>query len=45
MVEVDQFELNKVNYLLLVDYFSRYLEVVKLSSTTSAAVIDIYLRP
>ena len=30
MVGVDLFELNKVNYVLLVDYFSRYPEVIKL---------------
>ena len=41
MVGVDLFELNKVNYLLLVDYFSRYPEVIKLSATTSAAVINV----
>ena len=35
----DLFELKGTNYLLLVDYFSRYLEVVKMSSTTSHAVI------
>ena len=41
MVGVDLFELNKVNYVLLVDYFSRYPEVVKLSTTTSNAVISV----
>ena len=31
----DLFELNKANYLLVVDYFSRYPEVLQLMSTTS----------
>ena len=35
----DQFELNQYHYLLVVDYFSRYPEAIKLSSTTSANVI------
>ena len=35
----DLFTLNGSNYLLVVDYFSRYPEVVKLSSTTSPCVI------
>ena len=38
MVGMDLFE---VNYVLLVDYFSRYPEVIKLSVTTSAAVINV----
>ena len=41
MVGVDLFELNKVNYVLLVDYFSRYPEVIKLSTTTSTVVINV----
>jgi len=32
-------ELNGIPYLLLVDYYSRYIEVKKLKSTTSASVI------
>ena len=39
MVATDLFELNKCQYLLVVDYFSRYPEVVKLSSTSSNQVI------
>ena len=31
----DLFMLNGVNYILLIDYFSRYPEVVKPNSTTS----------
>ena len=41
MVGVDLFELNKVNYVLLADYFTRYPEVIKLSTTTSNAVINV----
>lgn len=35
----DLFQVKGDHYLLVVDYFSRYPEVVKLTSTTSAAVI------
>ena len=35
----DLFTLKGVNYLLVVDYFSRYPEVVQLKSTTSQSVI------
>ena len=41
VVGTDLFELNKDNYLLVVDYFSRYPEVVKLTSTTSASIISV----
>ena len=41
MVGVDLFELNKDHYLLLVNYYSRYPEVIKLSTTTSAAVVNV----
>ena len=37
----DLFELNGQKYMLLVDYFSRFLEVTKLSSTTSVAIIHV----
>ena len=40
VVGTDLFELNKSTYLLVVDYFSRYPEVIQLSSTTSASVIS-----
>ena len=33
-VGADLFELEGIKYLLLVDYFSRYIEIVKLTSTT-----------
>ena len=32
--------LNGVNYVVIVDYFSRYPEVIKLRSTTSNTLID-----
>lgn len=40
VVGTDLFELNKTSYLLVVDYFSRYPEIVKMSSTTSASIIS-----
>ena len=39
-VSLAGFELNRLNYLLVVDYFSRYPEVIQLTSTTSASVIS-----
>ena len=39
MVAADLFELKSAQYLLVVDYFSRYPEVYKLTSTTSDAII------
>ena len=39
-VGTDLFEWKKSNYLLVVDYFSRFIEVSKLSSTSSEAVIE-----
>ena len=41
IVATDLFELKGDNYLLVVDYFSRYPEVYKLSSTTSNAIISV----
>lgn len=40
-VAADLFELKKSTYLVIVDYFSGYPEVVKLASTTSAAIITV----
>ena len=39
-VGTDLFEWKSNNYLLVVDYYSRYIETVKLSSTTSLGVIN-----
>ena len=39
VVGTDLFEIDGTHYLLTVDYFSRYPEVTKLTSTTSATVI------
>ena len=39
VVGTDFFELDKKHYLVVVDYFSRYPEVVKMNSTTSACTI------
>ena len=39
-VAMDLFVLNGVNYVVIVDYFSRYPEVIKLRSTTSSTLID-----
>jgi len=39
VVGTDLFEIDGTHYLLTVDYFSRYQEVTKLTSTTSATVI------
>ncbi len=39
MVGTDLFELKGDTYLIVVDYFSRYSEIAKLTSTTSAAII------
>ena len=38
-VATDLFEWNSSSYLLVVDYYSRYIELAKLTSTTSNAVI------
>lgn len=38
-VATDLFEWRKNTYLLVVDYYSHYIEIVKLTTTTSAIVI------
>lgn len=38
-VATDLFELKGITYLLVIDYFSRYIEVQSLTSTTSASII------
>ena len=40
VVGTDLFEMDGTNYLLTVDYYSRFPEVTKLASTTSGAVIS-----
>ena len=39
VVGTDFFELDRKQYLVVVDYFSRYPEIVKMNSTTSACTI------
>ena len=39
-IGVDLFDLSGTNYLLTIDYFSGFMEVDKLSSTTACQVID-----
>ena len=34
------FYLKKSNYILIIDYFSRFMEVIKLKSTTSQSIIE-----
>ena len=41
MVGTDLFGWKGEQYLVIVDYYSRYLEIAKLSSTTSSAVITV----
>ncbi|KAL4007109.1 Rho guanine nucleotide exchange factor 40 [Sarotherodon galilaeus] len=40
MVGTDLFQIENKQYLVIVDYFSRFFEVAKLTSTTSEAVIE-----
>ena len=39
-IGTDIFVMNGANYLVAVDYFSRYFETIKLKSTTSSSVIE-----
>ena len=39
VIGTDLFEFKRVHYILVVDYFSRYPEIIKLRITTSAAII------
>ena len=39
VLATDLFELKADHYLLVSDYFSRYLEVVRLKTTTSTSII------
>ena len=38
-VGTDLFEWKKSNYIVVIDYYSRYIEIAKLSSTTSSDVV------
>lgn len=40
MVGADLFEWNSHQYLVVVDYFSRFMEIAKLTSTTATAVAE-----
>lgn len=40
-VSSDLFQLNGAQYIVVVDYFSRYPEVIKLSTTTSHQIIEV----
>jgi hypothetical protein len=40
MVATDLFQWEQNNYLVVADYYSRYIEVVKLENTTSRAVVN-----
>ena len=35
----DLFELKGIPYIIVVDYFSRYIEIMKLNTTISASII------
>jgi len=39
-VTTDLFELDNEHYLIVVDYYSRYFELERMSTTTSSAVIN-----
>ena len=40
VLATDLFEFNGDHYLLVSDYFSRFLELVRLTTTTSSSVIE-----
>lgn len=42
-VASDLFELNKKAYILIADYFSRYVDVQTLTSTRSSSVISVLI--
>ena len=50
-IGTDLFYLKKSNYILIIDYFSRFIEVIKLKSTTSRELYNlfspatVYLKP
>ena len=44
-IAADLFELKKTLYLLVVDYYSRFVEIQKLTSTTSSSIIVAVIDP
>ena len=49
MIATDLFELNKLNYLIVVDCFSRYIEIAAMQKTTKShevirALKEIFTR-
>ena len=44
IVGTDLFEIDGTHYLLIVNYFSRYPEVIQFTSTMSAAVIRTLIK-
>ena len=44
VIRSDLFQLNGEHYLIIVDYFSRFPEVFKMTSTVSSKVIDVLKR-
>ena len=44
VIRSDLFQLNGKHYLIIVDYFSRFPEVFKMTSTVSSRVIDVLKR-
>jgi hypothetical protein len=43
-VSSDLFELNRQMYLLVIDYFSKYIEIAKLFNTSSQSVINYLIQ-
>ena len=39
-IAADLLELKKTQYLVVIDYYSRYIELPKLKSTSSASIIN-----
>jgi len=43
-IEMDIAELRGVNYLIVVDYYSRWIEIVELKNKTSDTIIDLLMN-